>query len=1067
MMENSQKPAQSFLQRNSKKRWIRACLALVLLCAVFLLVLPHGVRIGLERWLLNNGADQATISKIKINLFTGAASINGLDVTLGGETVLANSNIYLDIGLGALFSREAFIQRASFHNVNVDIEQSEDGSWRIGSISIPPGDVATETKKLEEEAGKLWFFGAQQLEMVDCIIHYSQPDLEMSLLVEHALLTEFSTNPSNASGAFMFKGQLNDAPLDLQLDTLRLAPELEIGGSISTSGLHLDDLADFLQEYINPFSGMAGAEGKFNFTLSQDNTILIDYAGSIDLDEGDIGGPGYATGGKNLTWNGPVSYQQDKSNRIAINLDGSLKGSGLRLNLPDQKLQLLQESFEIKSKTAVNIDQQVTVNSEGKINLSGTNFTMPPYLVQNKNLLWEGNAFYTSAGQHVKIDGTLNLSEPSFTLTEEESETTAAGNIIYWQGIVEYLGEVKDKPANTLSLAGKLHCSELNATLPDPGLHYSQNKITLTNNLTLPLDDPRLLEGTADLQAEGLLLKDSATGQKLVSLERLMVEGLNASGGQSLAVDRVKTEKLELLSPTNDAMVMTISEIILSQLKTEDMQKFSAQTLAVKAFHADNTEQKKQLASIEAILLTDIKADDSLNIAAESLLVNNGHVFEQTISEEKSNFLQFARLSVNKPAWRDKAKLTIADINLEDTQVHFLKDKNGKLLLTQELQELKGEPSEEQPAEGEEKEEKGTSPAFSFQIGEISVTGKSGIRYEDHALKFPFIANLAIETLRITDLDSGHPGKAASYELTGNLDKYAPLTIKGTIKPFAEEFSLQQAASFKNYPMISLAPYSIQYLGIVPTQGTLSVDSKLSIEKDYIDLQKTWLIKKLEIKTIEKELAGEFNSQLPLPLDSALSMLKDRHENIELSIPISGPKVDLDFGITGLFITPLSKAIVSATSSYLLFTLGPYGAAAYVGLKVGEKLMETRVPPVVFEPGKSELTEDHIKYLERIAEILKNRPAIDLQLCAWVLPEEQTDHPSELSADNTKIDKSEQPVELSTDDKKALLKLGNSRAVTIKDYLVLEHDIDPGRLLLCLPELDESKDAQPRVELNV
>ncbi len=555
-----------------------------------------------------------------------------------------------------------------------------------------------------------------------------------------------------------------------------------------------------------------------------------------------------------------------------------------------------------------------------------------------------------------------------------------------------------------------------------------------------------------------------------------MIEGLNAPGGQSLAVDRVKTEKLELLSPTNNALAITISEVILRKFKTEDMHEFSAQTITVKEFHADNTEQEKQLASIEAIALTDIKADDSLNIAAESLLVNNGHVFGQTINEEKSNFLQFARLSVNKPVWKDNAKLTIAGINLEDTQVNLLKDKNGKLLLTRELQELKGEPSEEQPAEGEEKEEKSTSPDFSFQIGEISVTGNSGIRYEDHALKFPFIAKLAIETLRVTDLDSGHPDKAASYELTGNLDKYAPLTIKGTVKPFGEEFSLQQTASFKNFPMVSLAPYSLHYLGIVPTKRTLSTDTKLSIENDYIDLQNTWLIKKLEIKTVEKELAGEFNSQLPLPLDSALSMLKDKQENIELSLPISGSKDNLDFGITGLLITPLSKAIVSASSSYFLYTLGPYGAAAYIGLKVGEKLMKTRVPPVVFEPGKSALTEDHKKYLERIAEILKNRPKIDLQLCAWVLPaehlttiklQEQLDHPAEPAANHTKEAKVEKPAELSEDDKKALLRLGNARALAIKDYLVLEHDIDPGRLLLCLPELDKSKEAKPRVELNV
>jgi hypothetical protein len=348
-------------------------------------------------------------------------------------------------------------------------------------------------------------------------------------------------------------------------------------------------------------------------------------------------------------------------------------------------------------------------------------------------------------------------------------------------------------------------------------------------------------------------------------------------------------------------------------------------------------------------------------------------------------------------------------------------------------------------------------------VGEIAATGSNNFRFEDHALKIPFIADLAISTFHVTGFDSTKPDQVASYELAGRLDKYASIDIKGTVKPYGKAFSLQQTLDLKNYPMLRIAPYSAEYLGFVPTQGTVSADTKLSIENDYIDLHKTWQIKKLEIKTVDEKLAADFSSQLPLPLESALSMLKDKHGNIELSMPISGRKGDLNFGITDLIITPLSKAIINATSSYLLFTLGPYGAAVYVGMKVGEKMMETRVPPVVFEPGQGLLTDEHIKYLERIAEILRNRPKIDLQLCARVLP---TEH---LSSDPEK-EKTDTPAEehkLSDDDKILLLQLGGTRANAIKDYLVLEQDIEPGRLFICLPEFDESKDAKPRVDLEI
>ncbi len=79
------------------RRWFRLCFALLIFFTLALLLLPHAVRVGLERWLMNNGADQATVEKVELNLFSGAASLQGVNVVLYGKTVLANSNIYFNL----------------------------------------------------------------------------------------------------------------------------------------------------------------------------------------------------------------------------------------------------------------------------------------------------------------------------------------------------------------------------------------------------------------------------------------------------------------------------------------------------------------------------------------------------------------------------------------------------------------------------------------------------------------------------------------------------------------------------------------------------------------------------------------------------------------------------------------------------------------------------------------------------------------------------------------------------------------------------------------------------------
>ncbi|MDH3327636.1 MAG: DUF748 domain-containing protein [Desulfobulbaceae bacterium] len=1063
-----------FWQRNLKKTWVRICCFAVLLLAVILIVLPHAVRIGLERWLLDNGADQASISKIEINLFTGESSLQGVDVVLGGKTVLANSNIYLNLGLRSLFTHEALVQRAILHNVIIDIEQYEDGRWRFGSIYTKG---KTEAKEPAAETDQSWFFASNQLELIDSTIHYTQPRLEASLFVEKALLVKFSTGPTEKSGSLTFKGQLNDAPLALQLDTLRIAPELKISGTVKTSDLLLDNLAGLVEKSFKPFSGRIGSAGTFNFHLTRDHKIVADYDGNIDLEGADIAGQGYAVKGKHVDWNGQVIYRQEKSRTMALDLDGSVKGVELMLNLPDRKIDLQQDLLEVQSKTSIAVDQEVSVNSEGKITLGDTDFTMPPYQVQNKNLSWQGSAFFTSAGQNVRINGALALKNPLYLQTEENTSLSAGSDTMSWQGLVEYVGERKQKPQNILNLKGELDGTSIYATLPGPDLHFSQDSLTLTGGTTLPLNDARMLQGDAELQTHGLLLTKNSTGEKLFSIEELFVDGLQAPAGLSLTVDKVRAEQLEFLKAAAPALQLTIPEITLNNFSTETMESFSLQELSAHALLAEKIGTDKHIFSIEGIRISDIETDKTLNLTAEELSVNNAQVFEQKIEDNENNFLQFAELTVDKPKWSNNKNLQITNINLNDLDVNILKDENGLLLISKSLQELGVSAAEDAPMEtaAEPAEDKSASP-FTYQIAEITVTGKSGLRFEDHALKLPFIADLSFDTLRITDLDSAEPEKAASFELNGHLDKYAPLAVHGAFKPVPGNLSLHQTASLKNYPMIRLAPYSIQYLGITPTQGTLNVESELSLENGHLNLEKTWLLKKLEIKTVDNELAGKFNGQLPMPLDSALSILKDKNENIELAIPISGPVDHLDFGISGLFITPLSKAIVSASSSYLIYALGPYAAAAYVGLKLGEKLMETKLPAVEFEPGEKILTDEHKKYLERIAEILNNRPKIDLQLCPHVLPAEHL-FPSkqhakkEQSAEPLPIEgqeeKKEQPVELSENDKKALLQLGNARALAIKDYLVLVHDIDPGRLLVCLPQPDENKDAVPRVDLKI
>ena len=78
-------------------RWLRNLALAAIVVAVVVAVLPIGIKVALQSWLVDRGADQASIEDIDLNLFTGAASIKGIDIRLGDRTVIGNTDVRINI----------------------------------------------------------------------------------------------------------------------------------------------------------------------------------------------------------------------------------------------------------------------------------------------------------------------------------------------------------------------------------------------------------------------------------------------------------------------------------------------------------------------------------------------------------------------------------------------------------------------------------------------------------------------------------------------------------------------------------------------------------------------------------------------------------------------------------------------------------------------------------------------------------------------------------------------------------------------------------------------------------
>src|SRR5690606_31904046 len=76
----------------------------------------------------------------------------------------------------------------------------------------------------------------------------------------------------------------------------------------------------------------------------------------------------------------------------------------------------------------------------------------------------------------------------------------------------------------------------------------------------------------------------------------------------------------------------------------------------------------------------------------------------------------------------------------------------------------------------------------------------------------PFITAVQDLNRAVGTLDN-HQQKPASVNIAGKVDRYAPVTIKGSLTPFDPLQSLDIATSFKQVELTTLSPYSGKFAG--------------------------------------------------------------------------------------------------------------------------------------------------------------------------------------------------------------------------------------------------------------
>lgn len=348
-----------------------------------------------------------------------------------------------------------------------------------------------------------------------------------------------------------------------------------------------------------------------------------------------------------------------------------------------------------------------------------------------------------------------------------------------------------------------------------------------------------------------------------------------------------------------------------------------------------------------------------------------------------------------------------------------------------------------------------TDNTFIFSFKTLRFINENTFNFTDFSVDPIYQRTLFLDTFDIGALSNSKEKQQekTSFTFTGRSNKYANFNFTGFIQPFATIENYQLKGDLKELSLPAISSYMKKSAGIEIKTGQLNTALDITLTGEELKGNIVVLLQGLQTGLVNSDEAGSLIDQGALPLNMAMSMLKDSDGNVELDVPISGSTSDPNFGLHSIITLITQKAIISATQNYLIATFVPYGNIVSIVVTAGQFAVKLRFDDLPYQVKQIEPNEQQQKYLQQLIALMQDKKNTHVSICAISIPAD-IGLKSGIEVANKK-------------DIKRLKSLGEQREHALKDYLIEQGDISSSRILFCKPQIDNNNGALPRIAISV
>lgn len=350
----------------------------------------------------------------------------------------------------------------------------------------------------------------------------------------------------------------------------------------------------------------------------------------------------------------------------------------------------------------------------------------------------------------------------------------------------------------------------------------------------------------------------------------------------------------------------------------------------------------------------DLKGTDPLAFSVKgSAQVTQLHTLDTLKSRD---FVKWTKLTLDGLAYKHGDSLVIQTVSLEEPYARFIINENRSTNVSELII-----PQPESASANKGSSSGGDGKPLGIRIGGVKINNGSA-NFADLTLRPDFAT--AIQQLggEIGAIDNRNPAPA-SVDVKGKVDKYAPVTIKGSLNPFSPLEKLDIATSFKRVELTTLTPYSGKFAGYRIRKGRLNLDLHYQITQGKLKADNKVLVEHLQLG--EKVDSPD---AVDLPVKLAVALLKDANGNIDIQLPVEGDLNNPQFSVMPIVWQTLRNLVVRAVQAPFKFIAGLAGGG------------DEDLGSVVFAPGSSDLDSAAQANLDKLVGALKQRPALKLEV---------------------------------------------------------------------------------------